>query len=177
MKHERAVQTDAFEGTSGAPGRAAAGAAFHISRVLFWAVRYFNPVARFLGTRLHGLMSGRLMLLTFTGRRSERSITTPVSYVREQATLLIPAGGAWWRNLDSGQKVQVRLRGTWRQATPELIAEPAALAEALQRMLAANPAISDFTGVLPGPDGRPYAGALERQRRREFLVVRLRLDA
>ena len=99
MKHERAVQTDAFEGTAGAPGRAAAGAAFHISRVLFWAVRYFNPVATFvLGTRLHGPMSGRLMLLTFTGRRSRRSITTPVSYFREQATLLIPqaapGGGA-----------------------------------------------------------------------------------
>ena len=44
-------------------------------------------------------------------------------------------------------------------------------------MLAANQAISAFTGVLPGPDGRPDAGALERQRQRGFLVVRLRLDA
>ena len=32
----------------------------------------------------------------------------------------------------------------------------------MQRMLAMNPAIALFTGVKPGPDGRPDAAALER---------------
>jgi deazaflavin-dependent oxidoreductase (nitroreductase family) len=149
-----------------------------MSRVLLLAVRYFNPVARFvLATRLHVLLSGRLMLLTFTGRRSGRSFTTPVSYVREGSSLLVPGGGAWWKNLENGRQVQVRLRGTWRPVTPELIMEPVALAEVLRRMLAANPAISAFTGILPDPYGRPDAEALERERRRGFVVVQLRLDA
>jgi hypothetical protein len=43
-------------------------------------------------------------------------------------------------------------------------------------MLAANPTIGLFTGVQPGPDGRPDAAALDRERRRGFVVVRLRFD-
>jgi deazaflavin-dependent oxidoreductase (nitroreductase family) len=147
------------------------------SRVLQRSVRYFNPVARFfLASRLHALMSGRLVLLTFTGRRTGRAYTTPVSYVREGNTLLLPAGGGWWKNLRDGPRTRVRLRGTRRQAIPELITEPVAVAEVLRRMLAANPAISVFTGVRPGPDGRPDAEALDREQRRGFVVVRLHLD-
>lgn len=119
-----------------------------VSRVLVGAVRYFNPLARFvLMTRLHSLMSGRLMLLTFTGRRTGRSYTTPVSYVREGSSLLVPAGGAWWRNLRRGGQARVRLRGAWWSVSPEVISEPVALADVLRRMLAANPAIAAFTGV------------------------------
>jgi len=140
-------------------------------------VRYFNPVARFLlATPLHSLMSGRLMLLRFTGRKTGRSYTTPVSYVRAGDSLLVPGGGVWWKNLERGPHAQVCLRGVWSRVTPEVISEPSAMAELMQRMLVENPAIAVFTGVKAGPDGRPDAAALERERRRGFVVVRLRLD-
>jgi deazaflavin-dependent oxidoreductase (nitroreductase family) len=149
-----------------------------VSRILQGTVQFFNPVARFiLSSRLHAVMSGRLALLTFTGRKTGRSHTTPVSYVREGSSLLVPAGGAWWKNLRDGGGAQVRLRGIWRSVTPEVITEPVALAEVLRRMLAANSAISIFTGVMPGPGGQPDPQALECERRRGFVVVRLRLDA
>ena len=61
--------------------------------------------------------------------------------------------------------------------TPEIIAEPIALAELMQLMLSVNPAIGMFTGIKPGAGGRPDAAALERERRRGFVVVRFRLDA
>ncbi len=147
-----------------------------LSRVLQRMVRYFNPVARFLlATPLHSLMSGRLMLLSFTGRKTGRSYRTPVSYVRVGDSLLVPGGGAWWKNLERMSQTQVCLRGVWRAVTPEIITGPIALAELMQRMLAVNPAIALFTGVKPGPDGQPDAAALERERRRGFVVVRLRL--
>ncbi len=149
-----------------------------LSRILQRAVRYFNPVARLiLATRLHHVMSSRLMLLTFTGRKTGRPHTTPVSYVREGSELLVPAGGTWWKNLANGHQARVRLRGIWRPVSPELITEPVALAELMGRMLAANPAIAVFTGIRPGPGGRPDGDALERERQRGFVVVRLRLDA
>jgi hypothetical protein len=59
--------------------------------------------------------------------------------------------------------------------TPELVSEPVALAEVMRRMLAANSAIAMFTGIKLGPDGRPDADALERERQRGFIVVRLQL--
>jgi deazaflavin-dependent oxidoreductase (nitroreductase family) len=140
-------------------------------------VRYFNPVARFLlATPLHSLMSGRLMLLTFTGRKTGRSYTTPVSYVRVGDSLLVPGGGAWWKNLERRSQTQVCLRGVWSAVTPDIITEPIALAELMQLMLSVNPAIGLFTGLKRGAGGRPDAAALEREQRRGFVVVRLRLD-
>jgi len=148
-----------------------------VSRVLQSVMRYFNPFMRLvLGSRAHRMMSGRLMLLSFTGRRTGRSYTTPVSYVREGTYLLVPGGGAWWRNLTSGT-ARVRLQGTWHVVTPEVIREPVALSAVLGRMLAINPAIAVFTGIRPGSDGQPLAKSLERERRRGFVVVRLHLSA
>jgi deazaflavin-dependent oxidoreductase (nitroreductase family) len=147
-----------------------------MSRVLERVVRYFNPVTRLvLATPLHVVMSSRLLLLSFTGRKTGRSYTTPVSYVLEGSSLLVPGGGAWWKNLGSGRPTRVRLRGVWTPVTPEVVTEPVALAEVMRRMLAANPAIGAFTGIRLGSDGRPDADALERERRRGFVVVRLRL--
>lgn len=146
-----------------------------LSRVLVFAVRYFNPIIRWvLSTRLHTLMSSRLMLITFTGRRSGLPRTTPVSYVREGSSLLVPGGGAWWKNMRDGRPVAVRLGGSLRQAVPELITEPAAVSDVLSRMLAANPALSVFTGIRPEKNGRPSPKALEQQMRRGFVIVRLR---
>jgi deazaflavin-dependent oxidoreductase (nitroreductase family) len=115
------------------------------------------------------------MLLSFTGRKTGRSYVTPVSYVREGSSLLVPGGGAWWKNLGNGRPARVRLRGVWTTVTPELVSEPVALAEIMRRMLAANSAIAMFTGIKPGPHGRPDADALERERQRGFIVVRLQL--
>src|SRR5713226_508079 len=133
-----------------------------MSRILQRVVRYFNPVARLiLATPLHVLMSSRLMLLSFTGRKTGRSYATPVSYVQEGSSLLVPGGGTWWKNLGGGRPAHVRLRGVWTPVTPELVSEPVALAEVMGRMLAANPAIAAFTGIKAGSDGRPDGDALE----------------
>jgi len=147
-----------------------------VSRFLQRVVRYFNPFIRWmLGSRAHRMMSGRLMLLSFTGRRTGRLYTTPVSYVREGTDLLVPGGGAWWKNLTSST-ARVRLQGSWRVVTPEVVREPAAISEVLGRMLAVNPAIAVFTGIRPGHDGRPLAESLDRELRRGFVVVRLRVN-
>ena len=148
-----------------------------VSRVLQGVVRYFNPFMRLvLGSRAHRMMSGQLMLLSFTGRRTGRSYTTPVSYVREGTNLLVPGGGAWWKNLTSGTAT-VRLQGKWHVVTPEVIREPVALSAVLGRMLAINPALAVFTGIRLRSDGRPFARSFERERRRGFVVVRLHLGA
>ena len=46
-------------------------------------------------------MSGRLMLITFNGRVTGRPYTTPVSYVQEEDSLLVPGGGTWWKNIET----------------------------------------------------------------------------
>lgn len=62
---------------------------------------------------LHGVVSGNMLTVTYTGRKSGRRYTTPVNYVRRGDRLLIASlpERTWWRNLRGGQAVEVRLRG------------------------------------------------------------------
>lgn len=147
-----------------------------LSRVLQALARWSNPLTRWmLAGPLHVVMSRRLLLVSFTGRKTGRSYTTPVSYVLDGERLLVPGGGAWWKNL-GGAPVRVRLRGTWRSVTPEVIRESQAVSETLGRMMAANPAVSVFTGIRRGADGLPAGASVERARSRGFVVVQLHLD-
>ncbi len=76
-----------------------------------------NPVVRaVLRSPLHGMLSGGLLLLTYTGRRSGTAYTIPVGYRREGETLLVTVGWPerklWWRNLrEPGAIVTARVRG------------------------------------------------------------------
>ncbi|MRH89738.1 DUF385 domain-containing protein [Nocardia sp. SYP-A9097] len=61
-------------------------------------------------------MARGLVVITYTGRRSGRSFSTPVSYVRSGDTIKIgvamPDGKKWWRNfLDAGGPISLHLNG------------------------------------------------------------------
>lgn len=147
-----------------------------LSRVLQAMARWSNPITRWmLSGPLHVVMSRRLLLVSFTGRKTGRRYVTPVSYVVDGDRLLVPGGGAWWKNLGTAP-VSVRLQGAWRPVTAEVIREPEALSETLGRMMAANPALSVFTGIRRGADGLPAAASVEREHRRGFVVVQLHLE-
>jgi hypothetical protein len=80
--------------------------------------RVANPgVAFLLKSPLHRLLSGRVMLITVTGRRSGRSYTTPVEYERsrDQVHAKSWSSRTWWRNLEGGAPVSVLVRGRWLQ--------------------------------------------------------------
>lgn len=78
-----------------------------------------------LRTPLHGIISPSVVAITFTGRKSGRQMTVPVSYVRDWEDLnrlLITSTPArtWWRNLRDGRPVILRLRGRNVSATPRV---------------------------------------------------------
>jgi hypothetical protein len=73
-----------------------------------------NPMMRMLlKSPLHSFLSGSLMLITFTGRKSGRQFTTPVRYVRDGKTIrcFTSAENKWWRNLRGGADVVLRTEG------------------------------------------------------------------
>jgi hypothetical protein len=93
---------------------------FRIRQPPRWLQRLFSPLAKaVLRSPLHGLLSQRLLLLTFTGRTSGQSFSTPVLYEQTGDTLLLRAGGAWWKNLRGGVTVRVLLRGNVRAGRAE----------------------------------------------------------
>lgn len=71
-----------------------------------------------LRSPLHALASGRVALLTYTGRRSGREHTLPVFYLDKGDRITVAVGWpdrkVWWRNLTGdGAPVQVLVRGVW----------------------------------------------------------------
>jgi deazaflavin-dependent oxidoreductase (nitroreductase family) len=112
-------------------------------------MRRVNKVMRLvLGLPFPTPLSGRLMLLTHTGRRTGRRYRQPVSYVRDGDVLLTPGGGRWTRNLRDDEPVTVRLRGRDVTARPELIRDPDEVDRLLRLMRDCNPRLVSFVPFL-----------------------------
>jgi hypothetical protein len=71
----------------------------------------------------HRMRSDRLLLLTFTGRKSGKEFTTPLRYAQEGETLRLTVVYPWWRNLLGEVTVRVLLRGHVRTGTAEVLPE------------------------------------------------------
>jgi deazaflavin-dependent oxidoreductase (nitroreductase family) len=134
------------------------------------------PMRRLLKLPFATPLSRRLMLLTFTGRKTGRVYQQPVSYVADGADLLSPGGGRWTRNLSSEQPIRIRLLGRDRQAVPELVRDPDEVTRLLQKMLAANPRLASFVPVI-APDKQVDQAKLSNALGRGFCVVRWHLEA
>lgn len=133
------------------------------------------PVRVLLGLPFPTPLSRRLMLISFTGRKTGKAYRQPVSYVQQDDTLLSPGGGKWKWNLRDGQPVRIRLRGREVLARPELVKDPDEIERLLAAMTAANPTVSAFVGIPKGPDGRLDRGRLEAAVSYGFRIVRWHL--
>lgn len=83
------------------PSPQAGGIPPWVNRIMTWVLR--SP--------LHRVVSGSILVLTFTGRKSGKVYTTPLSYTRQGEQLIVFTHGAWWKNLQGGAPVTVRLQG------------------------------------------------------------------
>jgi deazaflavin-dependent oxidoreductase (nitroreductase family) len=85
-----------------------------------------------LKSPFHGLLRNT-MLITVTGRRTGRQITTPVSYTRDGQVLWIVSSRSrtWWRNILQTPKVRLRLHGREVDGSAEVVSDEAAVEERL----------------------------------------------
>jgi hypothetical protein len=90
-------------------------------------------VAAVLRSPLHRLLSGSLLLISFTGRRTGQEHTRPVMFAEDAGGLIVLVGRAeqkvWWRNLAERAPVRVRLRGRKLEGYGEVAKQDSALAE------------------------------------------------
>jgi hypothetical protein len=75
-----------------------------------------------LSPRWGRLVEGRMTVITYTGRRSGRTFSTPVAYKKqgEKVTITVewPDRKTWWRNFaDQDGPISVRLQGVDRHGT------------------------------------------------------------
>jgi len=120
-------------------------------------------------------LTKRIMLVSFTGRKTGKAYQQPLSYVQQGDTLLTPGGGKWKLNLREDQPVRIRLRGRDVLARPELVKDPDEIERLIGVMTAANPTVSAFVAIPKGPDGRLDRSRLETAINYGFRIVRWRL--
>ena len=130
------------------------------------------PMRAILGLPFATPLSGRLMLVFLTGRKTGRAYRQPVSYVRDGTDLLTPGGGNWKLNLTGGRPVRIRLGGKDMTAQPELVADPAEVDRLLDVMAKGNPMAARFVAIPRGADGKLDRAKLNAAIQHGFRIVR-----
>jgi deazaflavin-dependent oxidoreductase (nitroreductase family) len=128
-----------------------------------------------LRSPLHGMVSKSILLITFTGRTSGKSYTTPVSYSQSGDQVTIFTHAEWWKNLRGGASVTIRIRGQELQGLAEPVAEDKpAIAAALADHLRKVPSDATFYHVTFDDHKNPNADEVERAAQ-TVVMIRIRL--
>ena len=117
-----------------------------------------------LRSPFHGLgsLSKSVMLITFTGRKTGHSYTTPVSYARDGNTVTAFTHAAWARNLRGGAPVTLRLAGRDYAGQAEAIDDRATVVKGLSEFLRRVPRDARFYGVTLDSQKQPNPQDVER---------------
>lgn len=117
-------------------------------------------------------LSGNLMLVSYTGRKTGKAYRQPVSYVHDGEVLLTPGGGRWTLNLTGGRPVSLRLRGRNLAARAELVTDAAQVERLLGVITEKNPRAARFIPIPRRADGRLDPDVLGAALRNGFCIVR-----
>lgn len=134
---------------------------------------WFNPIMRWLiRSPLHFFVSKNMMLMTYTGRKSGKTYTTPMNYltIGDYLYTISSRERVWWRNLRAGAPVTLRLRGKDVPAQAEAIEDPDQVASSLQQFLNAAPEYARYLNVQIDSNGSPNPEELARLANERIMV-------
>ncbi|MCY3811388.1 MAG: nitroreductase/quinone reductase family protein [Gammaproteobacteria bacterium] len=117
-----------------------------------------------LASPAHGLLSGSIMTIHFTGRRTGRARSTPVRYIREDLTTVTCLTGRqtrWWQNFLSPAEVQLQIAGRRVAAVAYSAPDDTARIEAaLKETLDRFPGDAPYHGLTRSPTPQAFAAAV-----------------
>lgn len=144
--------------------------------ILGTILRLLNPIVKFLlASPLHWPLSRWFAIVAWTGRKSGRRYSTPVSYLREDSVVWVTTGDRWWRNLDGGVPVGIRIGGRWREASAAPIVGPIESQSTHERLLRAHPWFRWLSGIPRDRSGGPDPEALRHALDAGRVLVRFDL--
>jgi deazaflavin-dependent oxidoreductase (nitroreductase family) len=137
---------------------------------------YVNSAMKFvLRSPVHGMVSKTVLLISFTGRKSGKTYTTPVSYSQSGDQVNIFTHANWWKNLHSEGPVTLHMRGRELQGLPESVArDKQAVAAGLAAHLRKVPSDARYYGVTFDDHGNPNAEEVEKAAQ-TVVMIRVQL--
>jgi len=136
---------------------------------------WYNPMTIWLlKSPLHGMISKGVMLVSVTGCKSGRTITTPTNFLRDGNTLWVISWRerTWWRNLRGGADVRVLLAGKSMEGRGQVIEEQKAVAQGLFEYYSKVPLVAKYVQIGLDTVGKPVDADCESAAQK-MVVVRI----
>ena len=134
---------------------------------------FVNKTMKFiLRSPLHGMVSKTVMLITFTGRKSGKTYSTPVSYSQHADQVYVFSHSNWWKNLHTGTPVTLRIRGQDLQGLAEqpVVEDKQAVAAGLIAHLRKVPSDAKYYGVTFDDQNNPRAEEVEKAAQNAVMI-------
>jgi hypothetical protein len=131
---------------------------------------------RLLDSPVHWPVSRWFAVLAWSGRKTGRQYSTPVSYVREGNTVFVTTGDRWSRNLSLGAPVAMRIAGRWRQGSALPLLDAAECRAEHERLFRNHPWFRRLAGIPQGREGDTDATAIKRAVAAGRVLVRIELE-
>jgi deazaflavin-dependent oxidoreductase (nitroreductase family) len=121
------------------------------------------------------MVSKSVLLITFTGRKSGKTYTTPVSYSQHDDQVYIFTHASWWKNLRSEAPVTLRIQGRDFQGLAVPVAEDKqSVAAGLMTHLCKVPSDARYYGVTYDEHKNPRAEEVQKAAQ-SVVMIRIRL--
>jgi deazaflavin-dependent oxidoreductase (nitroreductase family) len=120
--------------------------------------KLYNPIVILLiHSPLHSLMDKSTILITFTGRKSGKKYTIPVSYMRDRDTLMMISQRehSWWKNLRGGAQVTLYMQGHTLKARGEVFTDAETVANKIILFLRQFPGYQRLIHIKLAANGQP----------------------
>jgi deazaflavin-dependent oxidoreductase (nitroreductase family) len=134
---------------------------------------WFNPMMTWLlKSPFHAFISKNTMLITMTGRKSGRTISTPTNYLCDGNSLWVISwrDRKWWRNLRGGAKVRVLLAGKSVEGRGQVVEDEKAVAQSLLDYYRKVPQYAKYVKIGLDEEQHPILADCERLAQKMVVV-------
>jgi deazaflavin-dependent oxidoreductase (nitroreductase family) len=127
-----------------------------------------------INSPLHSLLGDSFAVITVTGRKTGRAISTPVNVSRDEGsyTVVSMRDRSWWRNLRGDVPAHLRVSGKTFPVRGEIIEDSSAVREELRQYFRQRPGSAKYFNVRLTSEGEPDPEGLQHAAE-ERLIIRL----
>ena len=139
--------------------------------------KLYNPIViLLLHSPLHSFMDKSTILITFTGRKSGKKYTIPVSFVRDGDNLMMISQRehSWWKNLRGGAQVTLYMQGHILKARGEVFTDAETVAGKLLLFLQQFPDYQRLIHVKLAANGQPENPEAFQRFAKDMVIVQMK---